>query len=100
MSADEPGTAQVREAFRAYEAAVEAGDRAEVAAARMSLCATLQSTGWVPPQEVRDQLWRDQKLVREREQERAVGLGELFRMPSHRPPASVHREAAGRRPGA
>lgn len=91
---------RIAQTFAWYERAVEAGDRADVAAARLALCLLLERSGWQPPGEVRDQMWRDRKVLREHEQGRGRDLGEPpLRPPSHRPPGSpravVAHSAAG-----
>lgn len=76
------------DAFTRYERAVASGPRAELVAARAALCVALEESGAALPVEVRDQLWRDQKLLRELQSERASDAAELVRLPSHRPAAS------------
>ena len=91
---------RIAHTFAWFERAVEAGDRDDIAAARLALCLMLERSGWEPPGEVRDQMWRDRKVLRELEQRRGRDLAEpLLRAPSHRPPGStravVARSVAG-----
>ena len=91
---------RLADAFAWYERAVEAGERDDVVAARLSLSLLLERSGWEVPGEVRDQMWRDRKALREIEQGRSRDVGEMvLRPPSHRPPGSpravLSRSAAG-----
>lgn len=80
---------RLERAFAWYERAFGTGDRADLVAARLSLCLLLERSGWELPGEVRDQVWRDRKALREIEQGRTRDAGEVvLRPPSHRPPGS------------
>lgn len=85
------GEQALAEAYEQYEAALASGDHARVVLARVSLIAQLQATGWEPPPEVLDQMWRDRRALREIEHERVVEVADVLRLPSHRPPDPRHR---------
>ena len=82
------------EAFARYERALDLGRRTELAAARMALCQLLERTGWEPPAEVRDQMWRDRRTLRDLGQEQERDAPAVVPPPSHRPPGSAR--AVGR----
>lgn len=81
-------------AFARYERAVASGPRGELVAARAALCVALEESGAALPVPVRDQLWRDQKLLRELQRERTSGAAGLVRPPSHRPASSPEEPRA------
>ena len=61
---------RLERAFARYERAVEQGERVDLVSARMSLCLLLGLSGWEPPLEVRDQMWRDRRSLTELERAR------------------------------
>lgn len=80
---------QLERAFASYERAIGTGARADIAAARLSLCLLLERSGWELPREVRDQVWRDRKALRELEQQPSRDTAEaVLRPATHRPPGS------------
>ena len=81
------------DALSRYERAADAGPRAELVAARAALCALLEASGMELPPEVRDQMWRDQKVLRELDEQRVAAVSGLIRVPSHRPADSVRPTA-------
>lgn len=82
--------ARLRQAFGDYERALQEGERVDVVRARLALCTALADTGWEPPVEVADQVWRDRRTLRELEVEQRSAPSEELRPPSHRPPDSLH----------
>lgn len=78
-------------AFAAYEQALASAERADVARARLGLVAALRADGWDTPAAVRDQVWRDQRTVRDAELDSQLVAypDEALRAASHRPAASV-----------
>lgn len=77
---------RLESAFARYETAVQQGERVELVSARMSLCLLLELSGWEPPPEVRDQMWRDRRSLAELERSREESAVERgLRAASHRP---------------
>lgn len=77
------------EAFTRFETAQVGGDRQAVSTARLALCRLLEATGWSVPAEVRQQMLRDEKVLRRlAEAEPAALIDGLLRPPSHRFPLS------------
>ena len=86
---------RLERAFAPYERAVQQGERVELVSARMSLCLLLGRSGWEPPPEVRDQMWRDRRSLSQLERAREESdVDETVRSPSHRPPGSVTPHAS------
>ena len=73
-------------AYSQYDAAMLRRDRAEVAAARLRLIQVLVETGWDAPEEVRDQVLRDQKVLRRAAEAQAEAALDVVRPPTHRQP--------------
>ena len=73
-------------AYSQYDAAMMRRDRAEVAAARLRLIQVLVDTGWEAPDEVRDQVLRDQKALRRAAEAQAEVALDVVRPPTHRQP--------------
>lgn len=78
--------ARLDAAYSRYERALLLGDRREVTEARLGLCVLLESTGWVVPADVRDQMTRDRRTLRALAEEAGYPPHELLRPPSHRSP--------------
>jgi hypothetical protein len=78
-------------AYGGYDAALLRRDLYEIAAARLHLIRVLVATGWDAPQEVRDQVLRDEKVLRRRAEVEADPLTDLLRPPSGRQPPRRRR---------
>lgn len=62
---DEPLVSQtLRAAYERYQAAEGGRDREELVTSRLALCLALMETGWTPPEQVREQMRRDEKTLR------------------------------------
>lgn len=73
-------------AYASYDGALLRRDLYEIAAARLHLVRVLVATGWQAPQEVRDQVLRDEKTLRRRAEVESDPRADLLRPPSHRQP--------------
>lgn len=75
---------RIQAAFTRYEAAQLGGDRQELSTSRLRLTQLLEQSGWTVPGEVREQMRRDEKVLRRLAEPDAVI--DLLRAPSHRFP--------------
>lgn len=73
-------------AYARYERALAQEDPGERAAARLTLCRLLAATGWAVPEDVRDQMRRDERALRLLAEQAGTTLPDLLRAPSHRSP--------------
>lgn len=73
-------------AYDRYDAAMMRRDRYEIVEARLVLIRVLVETGWDAPTEVREQVLRDEKVLRRVAEMSADPTTELLRPPTHRQP--------------
>ena len=87
MVRSEADRQRLDEAYSRFEAAQVGGDRQAVSTARLALCRLLEATGWTVPVEVRQQMLRDEKVLRRLTDAEPEALVDgLLRAPSHRFP--------------
>ena len=78
-------------AYDRYDAAMVRRDRYEIVEARLVLIRTLIETGWDAPTEVREQVLRDEKVLRRVAEMRSDPTADLLRPPTHRQPPGRRR---------
>ena len=87
---------RLRAAYERYELAQQFGDREELVTARRALCIALMATGWEAPEQVREQIRRDEQTLRRLREYDTIDLTESPGGPSRSwdEPAEIHRISA------